>query len=75
MSKRLTVKVIPSAKVDQIQLGLDGNLKIWVTSKPVDGEANKKVIELLAKHLGIRKSVITIVMGSKSRNKVVEISE
>ena len=53
----------------------DGSLKVWVMGKPIDGQANQALIELLSKHFGISKSLITIVRGLTSRNKVVEIDD
>jgi uncharacterized protein YggU (UPF0235/DUF167 family) len=45
-----------------------------VTVALTDGEANKAVIELLAKTLGIPKSNIEILSGGASRQKRVAIS-
>lgn len=70
---QLNVKVIPSAKVQQIQRGIDGALKVWLKSKPVDGQANKELIEVLSDYYKIKKYDIHIVSGLKSRNKIIEI--
>jgi len=40
---------------------------------PADNEANKAVVKILAKSLGIPKSRISIVRGATSRSKTVEI--
>ncbi len=54
--------------------GLQGeSLKIRLTSPPVDGEANKMCIKLLAKQLNIASSQIIIVSGQKGRNKLIRI--
>lgn len=53
----------------------DGTLKVKLTAPPVDGEANKKLIELLSKEWRIPKSNIKIIKGQTSRNKIVEIEE
>jgi uncharacterized protein (TIGR00251 family) len=70
---KVEVKVIPSAKVEQVQLALDGSLKVWITAKPVDGEANRALIKLLAKHYHVAKSQISIVSGQTRRNKLIEV--
>ena len=46
---------------------------MYVSAAPADNEANKAVVETLAKTLGVPKSRITIVRGSTSRSKTVEI--
>jgi uncharacterized protein (TIGR00251 family) len=48
-------------------------LKIAVTSPPVDGEANRAVIELLAKGLGVARSAVAIVSGERGKRKTVRI--
>lgn len=70
---RINVKVVPGAKVEQIQESIGDDIKVWVRGKPVEGEANKAVIELLSKHYKVPKSCVKIVLGQKSRNKVIEI--
>lgn len=70
---KVSVKVVPGAKIETIQTALDGSIKVWVKGKPVEGEANKTLINLLAKYYKTTKSKVRIVAGLKSRNKVVEI--
>ncbi len=72
---RYTVKVIPNAKKNNIQEGDGGRMKIHVTAPPADGKANKAVIEVLADHLGVRKSRLRIVQGEKSKEKVVAVED
>ena len=44
-----------------------------VKAPPVDGAANKALVQLLAKALSIRKSNITLVSGATVRNKIIEV--
>ena len=71
---KLTVVVAPRSSRNEIEKKDDGSLKIYLTVPPVDGEANKKVIELLSKEFGIAKSLIQIVKGKTSKQKVIEIN-
>lgn len=50
-----------------------GGCRIWVTTPPVDGGANKEVVELVAKNLSVAKSQVTIILGHRSRSKVLGI--
>jgi len=69
----LEIKVEPRSSRAGIQ-GVSGNtLKVKLTSAPVDGAANRQLIEILAKKTGVRKSSIEIVRGDTSKNKVVLI--
>lgn len=74
----LSVRVQPKAAGDAVEgfvADADGNrvLKLRVTAVPDKGKANKAVIALLARTLGLPKSAITIASGDKSRNKTVRI--
>ena len=48
-------------------------LVVYLHARPHDGEANKSLIAVLAKHFGVPKSSVKIVLGQKSRTKIVEI--
>lgn len=67
------VKVKPNSKQQNIEELADGSLKVNLKSPPVDGKANKELIELLAKKFAVSKSQISIKSGLSSRNKLVEI--
>jgi uncharacterized protein YggU (UPF0235/DUF167 family) len=51
----------------------DGSFAVKVTAPPVDSEANRAVIGLLADYLDIAPSRIHLVSGASSRNKVFEV--
>jgi uncharacterized protein (TIGR00251 family) len=50
-------------------------LKIYLTSVPVQGKANKELVKLLSQELGISKSRISIIKGEKSKEKIIEIND
>lgn len=52
----------------------NGALKIRVKAPPVDGKANKEVIEFLSKYLGLPKNKFAIKSGQTSKNKLIEIN-
>ncbi len=71
---KISIKVIPRSSRNEIAgPDVEGNYKAKLTSAPVDGEANKKLLALLSKKFGVAKSLIRIVKGAKGRNKIVEI--
>lgn len=75
---KISVKVIPNAKQkevvsDSVDLLGVRILKIKVNQPPEDGKANKAVIEVLAEYFKVKKSVISIIAGEVSRNKIIEI--
>ncbi len=55
--------------------GLQGDqLKLRLTTPPVDGKANKAVIALLAKICHLPKSAFTLKSGHQSRSKTLLVS-
>ena len=71
----IDVLVQPRASRSEI-LGADeaGRIRVRVTAPPVEGAANKSLIELLARHYGVSKRNITIVAGARGRLKRVKIA-
>jgi hypothetical protein len=68
-----SLHVQPKACRNEI-CGLSGNeLKVRLTSPPVEGAANKLCQEFFAKLLHIAKSNVRIIAGEKSRHKTVTI--
>ena len=51
----------------------DDGIKIKITAQPVDGKANKALIEFLSKQLKIPKTSIEILKGHTSKEKTVLI--
>lgn len=73
MTSRLSVKVVPGASQSKIA-GLMGDaIKIRVQAPPENGKANKAVLSLLAKFLGVSMKQLSICAGRTSQNKVVEV--
>ncbi|HBB34777.1 MAG TPA: hypothetical protein DDZ80_15560, partial [Cyanobacteria bacterium UBA8803] len=50
------VKVKPNSKNQSIEESTDGTLTVHLKSPPVDGKANKELIELLANKFNVPKS-------------------
>ena len=69
----VSVKVQPNASKDRVIGEHAGQIKIAVTVAPEKGKANKAVIKVLSKLLGVKTSGIEIVSGETSRDKKVFI--
>ena len=65
------IKAAPGSKSDQIRGIHDNMLKVAVTAAPEKGKANKAIVELLAKRLGVRKSDVTIESGAANSVKTI----
>lgn len=75
---RLPVRLTPNGGRDRIE-GFETNaagetfLKARVTAVAEKGRANKALIELVAKTLGVPKTSISLVSGDTSRRKILRI--
>lgn len=74
---KYTVHVKPGSRKESIEwvenLFGEKTLVVKIREKPVDGEANKWLIEALSEFFDVPKSRIHIVLGHTSREKVVEV--
>lgn len=68
----IAVRVTPRASRNAVLLE-DGVVKVLVTTVPEDGRATADVQKALAKALGVAKSRLTLVRGTKSRDKVFRL--
>ncbi len=69
---QITIRVIPRARRNAVDVQPDGSYRVYTTAAPADGDANAAVIKMLAKHLGVPKSTIKIIRGQTARDKVLE---
>jgi uncharacterized protein (TIGR00251 family) len=71
---QFNVHVQPRASRNEIS-GIKGDeLKLRLTSPPVEDAANKSCIEFLARLLGVAKSRVSITAGAKSRHKTIRVT-
>lgn len=69
----LRLLVVPGASRTEV-VGLHGDrLRVRVAAAPEKGAANKKLLEFLAKALGVPKKAVRLTAGFQSREKVVAI--
>jgi len=71
------IHVIPNARVkresERFEI-LEDNLVVRIEEPPIKGQANKALIKLLAKILGVPKGNIEIIKGETSRDKLIRIT-
>lgn len=68
----LQVKISPNASKNEIIKSEDG-IKVKITAQPVDGKANKCLIEYLSKTLRVAKTSFEILRGETSKEKTILI--
>ena len=65
----LSVKVQPRARRDQIDGIRNQRLRIRITAPPVDGAANRHLMDFLAREFRVPKTAIEMLHGENGRDK------
>jgi uncharacterized protein len=73
--KLITTKVHPNSRESSVKKTDKNILEVRVKSAPDKGKANREAVVVLSEFLNIPKSAITLVRGSKSKNKIFAINE
>lgn len=65
-----SLKISPNASKNEIIRTPDG-FKVKITAQPIDGKANKALIEFLSKQFKVPKSYFEILRGETSKDKTL----
>ena len=66
----VNIKISPNSKKNEI-INEGDFTKIKITAQPIDGKANKALIEFLSKNFKIPKTSIKILKGETSKDKTI----
>jgi len=69
----IKVRLLPRSSRNQVVGRRGDEIRVKVTAPPVDGKANKALIDCLARKLAIPKQSLEIVSGKKTKLKTVRI--
>ena len=69
----LRIKVKPNSKKDEIIREVEDSFKVKIRAQPVEGKANKYLVEFLSEVLKLPKSKITLLKGETNAFKTLEI--
>ncbi|HEX6137353.1 MAG TPA: DUF167 domain-containing protein [Casimicrobiaceae bacterium] len=69
------VRVKPNAREAALEEQDDGTWIARVKAAPVDGKANEALVELFARHFGVRKARVSIASGAAARLKTIRIED
>ncbi|GAB7140961.1 DUF167 domain-containing protein [Deferribacterales bacterium RsTz2092] len=71
---KFSLYIQPGAKNTELAGKHGGLMKLRISAPPVEGAANKAVVEFVAGFLELPKSAVHIVSGEKSRTKTIELT-
>ena len=67
------VRVQPGASNNQIIAIQEDALRIRISAPPVEGKANKALVQFLAKQLGLKRSQVKILSGHTTKIKTIQV--
>ena len=69
------VRVKAGAKKEEVRLVSKTHFAISVREKPLQNLANKRVIELIARHFRVPAKAVRIVSGHRSPSKILSLPD
>lgn len=71
MIHHITVK--PNARINQILISPNGDIKVKVKAPATEGKSNKELVRYLSELFEVSKSAVQIIKGHTSSHKKLEI--
>lgn len=72
---KISVIAHPNAKKPRVEKDLLNTFHVYVSEPPLEGKANKAVIEALAEYFHTKKRNVILLSGEKSKRKSFEVLE
>ncbi len=69
---RISVRARPNSREEKVEK-VESEFIVSVKEPPIKGMANQAIIKVVAEYFGVPGSMVRIVSGHTSRQKVVEI--
>jgi uncharacterized protein len=70
---RIVIIVHPNSNKPRIEKDLLETLHVYVNAPPLEGKANKAVVEALSEYFKVKKNRVLLISGAKSKTKTFEI--
>ena len=71
---RIRVRAHPGASRERVEWR-DGVLHVWVTARAVEGQANRALVQAVARGVGVRASAVALVAGERGRDKLFDVED
>lgn len=71
---KIFVKAKPGSKTEKVEKVDESHFIVSVKEPPRDGKANAAIVRALSDYFNISPSRVSIVSGSESRDKIIEIA-
>ena len=72
---KISIRVKTNARTEGVTPLGSNTFLVSVNAPPVEGRANERLVEVLARYFGKPKRSFSIIRGASSRIKIVEIED
>jgi len=69
----LRLRIRPRASPEGIEAPHAGRLRVRVSAPPVEGSANERLMQILAREFDVPRSALVLTRGMKSRDKDIVV--
>jgi uncharacterized protein (TIGR00251 family) len=70
---RLSVRITPNARKNEVIGVLDDALKIKLQAPPIEGRANEALISFIAERFNLPQRAVSIVQGHLGKHKLLDV--
>lgn len=70
---KVTIIAHPNSKKPRIEKDLLGTFHTYINQPPLEGKANKAIVEILSKYFNVKQNSVILISGGKSKKKVFEV--
>ncbi|MEK7571772.1 MAG: DUF167 domain-containing protein [Patescibacteria group bacterium] len=72
---KVSVIAHPNAKKPRVEKDLLGTIHVYVKDPPLEGKANRAVIEALVEYFQTKRRNVILLSGEKAKTKLFEIMD
>ena len=72
---KVSIIAHPNSKKPRVEKDLLETIHVYIIQPPLEGRANRAVIEALAEYFKVKRNYVRLLSGEKSKNKLFEIIE
>lgn len=70
---KVSIVAHPNSKRPKVEKDLLETLHVYVSQPPLEGKANRAVIEALSEYFKVKRNCVKLLSGEKSKIKLFEI--
>ena len=70
---KVSIIAHPNSRKPRIEKDLLETIHVYINEPPLEGKANRAVIEALSEYFKVKRNCVRLLSGEKTKNKLFEI--